>query len=104
LDEATGVGVAGGSASARSATFAAVFGVPEFRVLWLAEVLSLLGDQLARVALVVLVFDRTGSALMTGLVYALSFLPALVAGPLLGGLAAGSTRPRGTRPASRCGN
>jgi hypothetical protein len=79
--------VARGSASARSATFAAVFGVPEFRVLWLAEVLSLLGDQLARVALVVLVFDRTGSALMTGLVYALSFLPALVAGPLLGGLA-----------------
>lgn len=54
-------------------------------MLWLAEVLSLLGDQLARVALSVLVFDRTGSALLTGLVYGLSFLPALVAGPLLGG-------------------
>jgi len=56
-------------------------------VLWLADVLSLLGDQLARVALAVLVFGRTGSALLTGLVYALSFLPALVGGPLLAGLA-----------------
>jgi len=72
---------------ARPATFGAVCAVGEFRVLWLADVLSLLGDQLARVALAVLVFGRTGSALLTGLVYALSFLPALVGGPLLAGLA-----------------
>ena len=72
---------------ARPATFGAVCAVGEFRVLWLADVLSLLGDQLARVALAVLVFGRTRSALLTGLVYALSFLPALVGGPLLAGLA-----------------
>ena len=29
------------------ATFGAVFAVPEFRVLWLAQVLSVVGDQLA---------------------------------------------------------
>jgi len=67
--------------------FGSVFAVAEFRGLFAAQVLSLLGDMLARVALAVLVFDRTGSALLTGLVYALGFLPAVVGGPLLGGLA-----------------
>src|SRR5664279_4216631 len=42
---------------ARPATFGAVCAVGEFRVLWLADVLSLLGDQLARVALAVLVLS-----------------------------------------------
>lgn len=69
------------------ARFAEVFAVAEFRVLWVAQVLSLVGDQLARVALAVLVFTRTSSPFLTGLVYALSFLPALLGGPLLGGLA-----------------
>src|SRR5664279_2468878 len=86
-DEAAGVGVGAEPTPAGPATFGAVCAVGEFRVLWLADVLSLLGDQLARVALAVLVFGRTGSALLTGLVYALSFLPALVGGPLLAGLA-----------------
>ena len=49
--------------------------------------ISLLGDQLARVALTVLVFQRTGSPLLTALTYAATFLPVVVAGPLLGGLA-----------------
>jgi MFS family permease len=61
--------------------------VAEFRGLWTAQVLSLLGDQLARVALTVLVFDRTESALLTGLVYAVTYLPWLLGGPLLSGLA-----------------
>ncbi|WP_228122378.1 hypothetical protein [Saccharothrix syringae] len=38
----------------------AVFGVREFRFLWAADVCSVLGDQLARVALAVLVHGRTG--------------------------------------------
>jgi len=67
--------------------FGDVFVVAEFRALWLAQALSLVGDQLARVALSVLVYGRTGSPLLTGLVYALSFLPAIVGGPLLAGLA-----------------
>ena len=58
-------------------TFRGVLSVEEFRALWSAELLSVTGDQFARVALVVLVFDRTGSAAMAGLTYALTFVPAL---------------------------
>jgi MFS family permease len=60
---------------------------PEFRVLWAAELLSVAGDQLARVALAVLVFGRTGSAAWAAGTYALTFLPALAGGVLLSGLA-----------------
>jgi MFS family permease len=63
----------------------------EFRALWLARALSLLGDQLARVAIAVLVYQRTDSAALTGLAYALTFLPYL-AGPLFAGTA--DRRPR----------
>lgn len=69
------------------AGFGSVLGVREFRWLWAAGVQSLLGDQLARVALSVLVFRQTGSALWTGLVYALTFLPALVGGVVFSGAA-----------------
>jgi MFS family permease len=65
----------------------AVFRVPEFRVVWGAELFSIVGDQLARVALAVLVYGRTGSALWATVAYALTFLPALVGGVLLSGLA-----------------
>lgn len=61
--------------------------VAEFRALTLAWVVSLAGDQLARVALSVLTFTRTGSALLTAAVYAVTFLPAVIGGPLLAGLA-----------------
>ncbi|MFI9812220.1 MFS transporter [Saccharothrix variisporea] len=67
--------------------FRAAFAVPEFRVLWCAAALSTVGDQLARVALSVLVFQRTGSAAWTALTYALTMLPAFVSGVLLSGLA-----------------
>jgi predicted MFS family arabinose efflux permease len=63
------------------------FAVPEFRVLWLAYTQSVLGDQLARVALAILVFARTGSPAWTAATYALTMLPALVSGVLLSGLA-----------------
>ncbi|MFC5993292.1 MFS transporter [Pseudonocardia hispaniensis] len=59
----------------------------EFRALWGAELISLAGDQLARVALAVLVYGRTGSAGWAAAVYALTFLPAMLGGVLLGGLA-----------------
>lgn len=71
----------------RSATYAEVFAVAEFRWLWTALVGSVIGDQLARVALAVLVFDRTGSAGLSALTYALTLLPDIISGPLLGGLA-----------------
>ncbi len=71
----------------RSATFSDALRVPEFRWLWLAGAQSQIGDQLARVALALLVFDRTGSAAETALVYALTFVPAILGSLLLGGLA-----------------
>jgi MFS family permease len=76
-----------GEGDQRSASFGEVFAVGEFRALFTAQVLSIAGDQLARVALSLLVFDRTGSAALTALTYALTFLPDLVGGPLLAGLA-----------------
>jgi len=59
---------------------AAVLAVGEFRALWVAEAQSVAGDQLAKVALMILVYGRTGSAWWAAAVYALTFLPALAGG------------------------
>jgi MFS family permease len=64
-----------------------VFAVGEFRVLWLAQGQSVAGDQLARVAMTVLVFERTRSPLWTALTYAGTFLPWIVGGLALAPLA-----------------
>lgn len=69
------------------ATYREVFAVGEFRALWLAQALSFIGDQLAQVALAVLVYDNTRSTLLTALVYALTYIPPIVGGPVLSGLA-----------------
>jgi predicted MFS family arabinose efflux permease len=58
----------------------AVLANREFRALWFAETQSMLGDQLTIVALAILVFDRTGSPLLSAVVYSLTFLPALAGG------------------------
>jgi MFS family permease len=68
-------------------TFRSVFAVAEFRAMWAAEALSQAGDQLARVALAILVFQRTDSAALTGLTYALTLAPAFLGGIFLSGLA-----------------
>lgn len=69
------------------ATFSQVFGVPEFRALWTAQILSVAGDQLARVAITLLVFSQTGSALLAAVAFAASIVPTFVGGLLLSGLA-----------------
>jgi len=74
-------------APARPATFRDIFGLAEFRALWLAQLLSVAGDQLARVAMTVLVYDRTHSALLTAATYAVTFLPWVIGGVALSGLA-----------------
>lgn len=76
--------MAGEVAAARWRDVAAV---GQFRVLWLAHAQSRIGDQLARVALSVLVYDRTHSPAWTALTYAMTILPNLVGGTLLAGLA-----------------
>jgi predicted MFS family arabinose efflux permease len=68
--------------SAPATSFRSVLRVREFRALWIADLQSLLGDQLARVALSVLIFERTGSGFATATGYALTFLPALFGTPL----------------------
>jgi predicted MFS family arabinose efflux permease len=65
-----------------------------FAVPFLAEVQSLIGDQLARVALSVLVFQRTGSVSATAATYAATFLPALAGGWFMARL--GDRSPRAT--------
>lgn len=52
----------------------------EFRTVWLAEAQSTFGDQLTTVALSLVVYHRTGSALLSAAAYALTFLPALAGG------------------------
>ncbi|MGW7531108.1 MFS transporter [Amycolatopsis sp. NPDC054798] len=69
------------------ATYRQVFGRAEFRALFASMVVSVAGDQFARVALSLLVFDRTRSAGWTAGVYALTYVPSIFAGPLLSGLA-----------------
>lgn len=49
--------------------------------------LSVAGDQLARVAITLLVFQRTHSALLAAITFALSIVPAFVGGLVLSGLA-----------------
>jgi MFS family permease len=55
--------------------------------LWLAQVLSVAGDQLARVALTFLVFYRTHSPLLAAITFAASVVPAFIGGLALSGLA-----------------
>jgi MFS family permease len=71
----------------RQASYRDVFAVGEFRVMWVAQAISLLGNQLAQVALAILVYHRTDSAFLTALAYALSYLPQIIGGPVLSGLA-----------------
>lgn len=68
-------------------TFRAVIAVREFRAIWAAEGLSQIGDQLARVALAVLVYGRTESATLAGLTYGLTMAPSFLGGVFLSGLA-----------------
>jgi MFS family permease len=72
---------------AGQATFRDVFSIGQFRALWLAQILSVAGDRLALVALAVLVFMHTHSPLMTAATYAVSYLPWLIGGLLLAGMA-----------------
>lgn len=68
-------------------SFSAALSCAEFRAMWAAEALSVVGDQLARVALALVVFDRTSSASLTALTYALTFAPSVLGGFFLSGLA-----------------
>src|SRR4051812_22293899 len=60
--------------------------VPEFRALFAAYSVSLLGTVVATVALTVLVYARTGSSALAALTFTLMFFPYLFGGSLLNAL------------------
>lgn len=66
----------------RRAGYVDVLRAREFRWVFIAQLLSLVGDRAAAVALAVLVFDRSRSPVLTATVFALTFLPHLFAAPL----------------------
>ena len=55
-----------------------------FSAFWMAGTISLFGDRLHQIALGVMVFALTGSALQTGLVFLAATLPNLLLGPIAG--------------------
>ncbi|MEV4629477.1 MFS transporter [Micromonospora sp. NPDC049523] len=71
----------------RPATYAQVFAVREYRYLFGAYLLSLLGDQLTAITVAYLVYTGTGSAALAAAAFGSSYLAWLTGGPLLSGLA-----------------
>lgn len=72
---------------ARPAAYRDLFALVEYRAVFGASALSWIGDYLYKAAVALLVYDRTGSALASAGAFAISYLPWLVAGPVLGALA-----------------
>ena len=64
-----------------------VLGAAEFRAIFAANVVSVLGNVVAAVALTVLVYQQTRSPALAASVMALSFVPYLIGGALLGAAA-----------------
>ncbi|WP_234332204.1 MFS transporter [Streptomyces sp. NRRL S-87] len=72
---------------AGGAGYRAAFAVREFRPVFAAHLVSVIGLVVAELALTVLVYRLTGSPLMSALTFALGFLPYVLGGTLLAGLA-----------------
>ncbi|HEY5985035.1 MAG TPA: MFS transporter, partial [Streptosporangiaceae bacterium] len=70
--------------AAPKAKYRDVLGVGEFRAIFAAHIVAMLGNVVAAVALTVLVYQRTKSPALAASVMALSFLPYLIGGVLLG--------------------
>ena len=75
------------SSPAPRPSYRSVFAVSEFRALWLSYVLSAGGDRLALVAMTLLVYARTKSPLLAAVTFASGFVPYLLGGLFLSGLA-----------------
>ncbi|MFJ4824011.1 MFS transporter [Streptomyces bacillaris] len=75
------------SSSTPPTGYRAVFAVREFRAVFAAHLLSLLGVVVSELALTVLVYDLTGSPLLSALTFALGLLPYVIGGTLFAGVA-----------------
>jgi len=65
------------------ARYREVFGIAEFRVIFTAHVISMLGEVVAAVAMTVLIYARTGSPALAALTFSAAFLPYFFGGTLL---------------------
>lgn len=72
--------------AASRVSYREVLAVREFRGLLLSDGLSTIGDQVARIAVALLVLERSGSAFAASATYATSYLTWLLGGPLLSAL------------------
>lgn len=70
-----------------SVGYRAVFAVGEFRAVFAAHLVSMLGEVVGQLALSVLVFRLTGSPLLSALTFATSMLPYVIGGALLSAVA-----------------
>jgi predicted MFS family arabinose efflux permease len=75
------------SSPAPRPSYRSVFAVAEFRALWFSYVLSAGGDRLALVAMTLLVYARTKSPFLAAITFASGFVPYLLGGLFLSGLA-----------------
>jgi predicted MFS family arabinose efflux permease len=81
------------TSTTRAVTYRRVLANPRFRLLLGTRSLAVAADELRTVALSVLVFALTHSALLAALAYGISFLPQVVGGAFLGALS-DRVRPR----------
>src|SRR3954453_24019304 len=71
----------------RRTSYGSVLADREYRVIFAAGGLSWIGDYLARAAITLLVYSRTGSVPDSAITFAISYLPWLIGGPVLAALA-----------------
>jgi predicted MFS family arabinose efflux permease len=75
------------SAPERPATFREVFGVREYRAIYLAAAASWFGDYLAKAAVTALVYQQTDSVAAAAAAFATSYVPWVLGGPVLAAIA-----------------
>jgi predicted MFS family arabinose efflux permease len=68
-------------------TYLQVLALPEFRAIFVAQVIATLGNVIAQITLSVVVYQRTGSPLLSSLTFALGFAPYLLGATLLSAVA-----------------
>jgi hypothetical protein len=75
------------AAAAPRTTYRSVFAVSEFRVLFAAQLMYVLGFEFEILGLSVLVYDQTRSAFLTALAFSMGFAPQAIGGALFTALA-----------------
>jgi predicted MFS family arabinose efflux permease len=68
-------------------TYSQILAVPEFRAIFAAQLIATLGNVVSQITLSVLVYQRTGSPLLSSLTFALGFAPYLLGAGLVSAVA-----------------